>query len=186
MVDAMFFTKEPIPVPNPAARLDQPDWLLIGCQLKAKREQMNKAEADVADELCLSVKQIKAMDCGKIWPFPSGACHQWCVQRYATAVGLVWDELYACPDEPVHSAIDDGTPDQTTVLSQSTRIANQGSRASLVSKHFIVSLLLVGILASLMIGARLIENEPTRPSLESKDYPRHESNEKLRQSEAKI
>ena len=182
----MFLTKDSRPVPDPDARLDQPDWLLIGCQLKAKREQLNKTEADLADALCLSVKQVRAMDGGKIWPFPGVASHQWCVQRYARAVGLVWAELYAYPDEPAQSAKDDDTADETTVLPPSAQIASPGPRAPLVSKHFIVSLLLLGMLAFVMIGARLIENEPTRPDLESTGYQRNETKETPQKSEVNV
>ena len=186
----MFLTKNHGPVANPDARLDQPDWLLIGCQLKTKREQLNKTEVDLAYALCLSVKQVRAMDGGKIWPFPGVASHQWCVQRYARAVGLVWAELYAYPDEPAQSANDDDTADETTVVSPPAQIASPspgpGPRAALVSKHFIVSLLLLGMLAFVMIGARLIENEPTRPDLESRAYQLNETKETLRKSEVKL
>jgi len=182
----MFLTKNHGPVADPDARLDQPDWLLIGCQLKTKREQLNKTEVDLAYALCLSVKQVKAMDGGKIWPFPGVASHQWCVQRYARAVGLVWAELYAYPDEPAQSAKDDDTADETTVVSPPAQISTPGPRVALVSKHFIVSLLLLGVLASAMIGARLIENEPTRPDLESRAYQLNETKETLRKSEVKL
>ena len=186
----MFLTKNHGPVANPDARLDQPDWLLIGCQLKTKREQLNKTEVDLAYALCLSVKQVRAMDGGKIWPFPGVASHQWCVQRYARAVGLVWAELYAYPDEPAQSANDDDTADETTVVSPPAQIASPspgpGPRAALVSKHFIVSLLLLGMLAFVMIGARLIENEPTRPDLESRAYQLNETKETLRTSEVNV
>lgn len=184
----MFLTKNFRPVPDPDARPDQPDWQLIGCQLKTKREQLNKTEADLAYALCLSVKQVKAMDGGKIWPFPGAASHQWCVQRYARAVGLVWGELYAYPDEPAHAANDDDTADETTVVSPPAQIASAstGPRASLVSKPFIVSLLLLGMLASVLVGARLIENEPLRPDLESTGYQRNETKEALRKSDVNI
>ena len=66
------------------------------------------------------------------------------------------------------------------------QISTPGPRAALVSKHFIVSLLLLGVLASAMIGARLIENEPTRPDLESRAYQLNETKETLRKSEVKL
>jgi len=184
----MFLTKNHRPVADPDARPDQPDWQLIGCQLKTKREQLNKTEVDLAYALCLSVKQVKAMDGGKIWPFPGVASHQWCVQRYARAVGLVWAELYAYPDEPAQAANDHDTADETTVVSPPAQIASAstGPRAPLVSKHFIVSLLLLGMLAFVMIGARLIENEPLRPDLEPTGLQRNETKEALRKSDVNI
>ena len=182
----MFLTKNPKPVPEPDARLDQPDWLRIGCQLKAKREQLNKTEVDFAHELCLSVKQVKAMEGGKIWPFPGVAPHQWCVQRYARAVGLVWGELYAYRDAPAQAANDYDPAAETTVVSPPAQIASPGPRASLVSKHFIVSLLLLAMLAAVVVGASLIENEPISPDLAPTGYQRNETKETLRKSEVII
>ena len=184
----MSLTKNPKPVPEPDARLDQPDWLLIGCQLKAKREQLNKTEVDFAHELCLSVKQVKAMEAGKIWPFPGVAPHQWCVQRYARAVGLVWGELYAYRDAPAQAANDYDPAAETTVVSPPAQIASPGPgpRTSLVSKHFIVSLLLLAMLAAVVVGASLIENEPISPDLAPTGYQRNETKETLRKSEVII
>ena len=184
----MFLTKNPKPVPEPDARLDQPDWLRIGCQLKAKREQLNKTEVDFAHELCLSVKQVKAMEGGKIWPFPGVAPHQWCVQRYARAVGLVWGELYAYRDAPAQAAKDYDSADETIVVSPPAQIASPGPgpRTSLVSKHFIVSLLLLAMLAAVVVGASLIENEPISPDLAPTGYQRNETKETLRKSEVII
>ncbi len=182
----MFLTKNPKPLPEPDARLDQPDWLRIGCQLKAKREQLNKTEVDFAHALCLSVKQVKAMEGGKIWPFPGVAPHQWCVQRYARAVGLVWGELYAYRDAPAQAAKDYDPADETTVVSPPAQIASPGPRASLVSKHFIVSLLLLAMLAAVVVGASLIENEPISPDLKPTGYQRNETKETLRKSEVII
>lgn len=182
----MFLTKNPKPLPEPDARLDQPDWLLIGCQLKAKREQLNKTEADLAHELCLSVKQVKAMEAGKTWPFPGVAPRQWCVQRYARAVGLVWGELYAYRDAPAQAANDYDTAAETTVVSPPAQIASPGPRTSLVSKHFIVSLLLLAMLAAVVVGASLIENEPISPDLAPTGYQRNETKETLRKSEVII
>ena len=184
----MSLTKNPKPVPEPDARLDQPDWLLIGCQLKAKREQLNKTELDFAHELCLSVKQVKAMEAGKTWPFPGVAPHQWCVQRYARAVGLVWGELYAYRDAPAQAAKDYDPAAETTVVSPPAQIASPGPgpRTSLVSKHFIVSLLLLAMLAAVVVGASLIENEPISPDLAPTGYQRNETKETLRKSEVII
>ena len=184
----MFLTKNPKPVPEADARLDQPDWLRIGCQLKAKREQLNKTEVDFAHALCLSVKQVKAMEGGKIWPFPGVAPHQWCVQRYARAVGLVWGELYAYRDAPAQAANDYDPAAETTVVSPPAQIASPGPgpRTSLVSKHFIVSLLLLAMLAAVVVGASLIENEPISPDLAPTGYQRNETKETLRKSEVII
>ena len=184
----MFLTKNPKPLPEPDARLDQPDWLRIGCQLKAKREQLNKTEVDFAHALCLSVKQVKAMEGGKIWPFPGVAPHQWCVQRYARAVGLVWGELYAYRDAPAQAANDYDPAAETTVVSPPAQIASPGPgpRTSLVSKHFIVSLLLLAMLAAVVVGASLIENEPISPDLAPTGYQRNETKETLRKSEVII
>ena len=182
----MFLTKNPKPVPEDDARLDQPDWLRIGCQLKAKREQLNKTELDLAHELCLSVKQVKAMEAGKTWPFPGVAPHQWCVQRYARAVGLVWGELYAYRDAPAQAANDYDPAAETTVVSPPAQIASPGPRTSLVSKHFIVSLLLLAMLAAVVVGASLIENEPISPDLAPTGYQRNETKETLRKSEVII
>ena len=184
----MFLTKNPKPVPEDDARLDQPDWLRIGCQLKAKREQLNKTEVDFAHALCLSVKQVKAMEGGKIWPFPGVAPHQWCVQRYARAVGLVWAELYAYRDAPAQAANDYDPAAETTVVSPPAQIASPGPgpRTSLVSKHFIVSLLLLAMLAAVVVGASLIENEPISPDLAPTGYQRNETKETLRKSEVII
>ena len=182
----MFLTKNPKPVPEPDARLDQPDWLRIGCQLKAKREQLNKTEVDFAHELCLSVKQVKAMEGGKTGPFPGVAPRQWCVQRYARAVGLVWAELYAYRDAPAQAAKDYDSADETIVVSPPAQIASPGPRTSLVSKHFIVSLLLLAMLAAVVVGASLIENEPISPDLAPTGYQRNETKETLRKSEVII
>lgn len=76
---------------------EQIDWLQVGARLKAQRESSNLAVADIAHRLCLTVKQVKAMESGNNLPFPGSTAHLWCIKRYAAVVGLDWPRLLVIP-----------------------------------------------------------------------------------------
>lgn len=116
----------------------QTDWRYVGAQLKVQREALNKTPDEIAHNLCLTVKQVKAMDAGNTLPFPGAAAHLWCIKRYANAVGIDWQTLLANPSqqematniqpdivsarvkrEHVATALETATPTQKTSKTQS-------------------------------------------------------------------
>jgi len=75
------------------------DWLYVGAQLKVQREALNLAADEIAQKLCLTVKQVKAMENGNTLPFPGATAHLWCIKRYAESVGLDWQMLLVNPTQ---------------------------------------------------------------------------------------
>lgn len=116
------------------------DWLSVAAQLKGQREALNLGADEIAQRLCLSVKQVKAMDSGNTLLFPGSAAHLWCIKRYAEQVGLDWRVLLA-------DAVDKGktsakpnvisSNDQQHYMStaQETVTLKQNSRQSALEKN---------------------------------------------------
>ena len=115
------------------------DWLYVGAQLKVQREALNLAADEIAQKLCLTVKQVKAMEGGNTLPFPGSAAHLWCIKRYANSVGIDWQTLLVNPAqketttsiqpdivpssakrEYVAETVEPATPMQETSKTQST------------------------------------------------------------------
>lgn len=114
------------------------DWQYVGTRLKAQRETLKIAPAEIAKQLCLRVKQVEAMELGDTLPFPGAAARFWCIKRYANIVGLDWQTLLINPIQnetaasvqpdvvclsakPVHvaSSVEPAPPKQVTTKTQS-------------------------------------------------------------------
>ena len=72
---------------------DDIDWVGLGKALREARDSCQGSQASAADKLCLSGKQIRALECGSAAPFPGGTVRSWCARRYAILLGLDWDRL---------------------------------------------------------------------------------------------
>ena len=72
---------------------DDIDWVGLGKVLREARESCHGSHEGAADKLCLSGKQIRALECGSVAPFPGATVRSWCARRYATLLGLDWDQL---------------------------------------------------------------------------------------------
>jgi cytoskeletal protein RodZ len=64
------------------------DWGAIGFQLGAARDRQDQPPEYFAHLLCLSKKQILAMECGDVTPFPATSALAWSIRRYANLLGL--------------------------------------------------------------------------------------------------
>ena len=72
---------------------DDIDWVGLGQVLCEARDAGGFTHESVAQELCLSKKQIRALECGSFAPFPGDTARSWCARRYATLLGLDWEQL---------------------------------------------------------------------------------------------
>ena len=73
--------------------VDDIDWVGLGQVLFKAREAGDFTDESMAQELCLSKKQIRALECGSAAPFPDDTVRLWCARRYAIVLGLEWDHL---------------------------------------------------------------------------------------------
>lgn len=77
------------------------DWLAVGARLRESREAQALQPAAIAGKLCLSPRQILAIEAGETRPFPSDTTRVWCVRRYAALLGLDWVAVVGAPPEAV-------------------------------------------------------------------------------------
>ncbi len=83
------------------------DWTDIGKLFRESRENGGLRLDEAAKKLCLSKKQILALESGASDPFPGVAARLWCCRRYALALGLDWDSLAApLPDAESTAVVD--------------------------------------------------------------------------------
>ena len=76
---------------------DDIDWVALGKALSEARDLCHHSKESAANQLCLSAKQIGALECGSGVPFPGNTARSWCARRYATLLGLDWE----CLAQPV-------------------------------------------------------------------------------------
>lgn len=69
------------------------DWFGLGQVLCDARKAGDFTHESMAKELCLSQKQIRALECGSAASFPGDTVRSWCARRYAILLGLDWDRL---------------------------------------------------------------------------------------------
>ena len=72
---------------------DDIDWVGLGRELREARDLCHLSQDSAAEKLCLSGKQIRALECGSGVPFPSDTVRSWCVRRYARQLGLDWERF---------------------------------------------------------------------------------------------
>ena len=73
--------------------MDASDWQRIGEALKQAREANQKDLGLVAQQLCLSTNQVKALELGTGKVFHGDSIRFACARRYATSLGLDWTAL---------------------------------------------------------------------------------------------
>lgn len=73
------------------------DWQAVGARLRASREAQSLHPSIIAGRLCLSQRQVLAIEHGETQPFPSDTTRVWCVRRYATLLGLDWVAVVGVP-----------------------------------------------------------------------------------------
>jgi len=73
------------------------DWQAVGARLRASRESQGLHASVIAGKLCLSQRQVLAIESGETQPFPSDTTRVWCVRRYATLLGLDWVAVVGVP-----------------------------------------------------------------------------------------
>ena len=84
---------------------DDIDWVGLGKALREARDLCHRSQESAADKLCLSRKQIRALECGSGIPFPGDTVRSWCARRYATQLGLDWERIA----QPLRSNALEGT-----------------------------------------------------------------------------
>lgn len=73
------------------------DWQAVGARLRESREAQSLHPSVIAGKLCLSQRQVVAIESGETQPFPSDTTRVWCVRRYATLLGLDWVTVVGVP-----------------------------------------------------------------------------------------
>lgn len=80
-----------------AATCDEIDWIGIGSAVRDRRSANGLSPEYAAQKLCLSKKQILALESGSSAPFPGATVRSWCGRRYAVLLGLDWERLVQPP-----------------------------------------------------------------------------------------
>ena len=80
-----------------AATCDEINWIGIGSAVRDRRSANGLSAEDAAQKLCLSKKQILALESGSSAPFPGATVRSWCGRRYAVLLGLDWEHLVQPP-----------------------------------------------------------------------------------------
>lgn len=88
------------------------DWQRIGEALKQARETNQKDLGLVAQQLCLSTNQVKALELGTGKVFHGDSIRFACARRYATSLGLDWTALLdrcglMAPEPEVAAAVEE-------------------------------------------------------------------------------
>ena len=73
--------------------IDNIDWVELGQVLREARAGVDLSYGGAANELCLSNIQIRALESGLGTPFHGVTVRSWCARRYATLLGLDWDQI---------------------------------------------------------------------------------------------
>ncbi len=76
-----------------AASCDEINWIGIGSAVRDRRSASGLSPEAAAQKLCLSKKQILALESGSSAPFPGATVRSWCGRRYAVLLGLDWEHL---------------------------------------------------------------------------------------------
>jgi cytoskeletal protein RodZ len=80
-----------------AATYDEINWIGVGSVVRDRRSASGLSHEDAAQKLCLSKKQILALENGSSAPFPGALVRSWCGRRYAVLLGLDWERLVQPP-----------------------------------------------------------------------------------------
>jgi len=80
-----------------AATYDEINWIGVGSAVRDRRSASGLSHEDAAQKLCLSKKQILALESGSSAPFPGALVRSWCGRRYALLLGLDWERLVQLP-----------------------------------------------------------------------------------------
>lgn len=80
-----------------AATCDGINWIGIGSAVRDRRSASGLSLEAAAQKLCLSKKQILALESGSSAPFPGVSVRSWCGRRYAVLLGLDWEHLVQPP-----------------------------------------------------------------------------------------
>ena len=72
---------------------DNINWPGVGKVLLDGRTGRSLSQDSVAKNLCLSVKQVRALECGSGVSFPGPSARSWCARRFARLLELDWDKI---------------------------------------------------------------------------------------------
>ncbi len=93
-----------------AATFDQIDWTGVASAVREGRSASGLSPEAAAQKLCLSKKQILALENGSGAPFPGESVRSWCGHRYAALLGLDWDHLVQAPGGENQAAAAESMP----------------------------------------------------------------------------
>ncbi|MGP1679281.1 MAG: helix-turn-helix domain-containing protein [Burkholderiales bacterium] len=88
-----------------AATYDEINWIGVGSAVRDRRSESGLSAEDAALKLCLSKKQILALESGSSAPFPGATVRSWCGHRYAVMLGLDWEHLVQAPPGEDRAAV---------------------------------------------------------------------------------
>jgi cytoskeletal protein RodZ len=93
-----------------AATCDEINWIGVGVAVRDQRSASGLSPEDAAQKLCLSKKQILALESGSSAPFPGASVRSWCGRRYAVLLGLDWERLVQPPPSEVQAVVTENIP----------------------------------------------------------------------------
>ena len=93
-----------------AATCDEINWIGVGLAVRDRRSASGLSPEDAAQKLCLSKKQILALESGSSAPFPGVSVRSWCGRRYAVLLGLDWEHLVQPPRGEDQAVVTENIP----------------------------------------------------------------------------
>src|SRR5450759_4795388 len=93
-----------------AATCDEINWIGVGVAVRDQRSASGLSPEDAAQKLCLSKKQILALESGSSAPFPGVSVRSWCGRRYAVLLGLDWERLVQPPPSEDQAVVTENIP----------------------------------------------------------------------------
>ncbi len=93
-----------------AATCEEINWIGVGSAVRDRRSASGLSPEDAAHKLCLSKKQILALESGSSAPFPGASVRSWCGRRYAVLLGLDWERLVQAPPSEDQAVVAESIP----------------------------------------------------------------------------
>jgi cytoskeletal protein RodZ len=135
-----------------AATYDEINWIGVGSAVRDRRSASGLSHEDAAQKLCLSKKQIIALESGSSAPFPGALVRSWCGRRYAVLLGLDWERLVQPPPGDDQAVVTENSfASARPVVPEAASETRPGRRRSHVLLGGSVLLLMVAIAIGMTI-----------------------------------
>lgn len=106
---------------------DEINWIDVGTAVRDRRSARGLSAEEAAYKLCLSKKQILALESGSSAPFPGVSVRSWCGRRYAALLGLDWERLVQAPPGVATATVTENLLSPATAATPEAAVAAPGT-----------------------------------------------------------